>query len=120
MNMLLIKKIVSKILPHAHIIEASNGEKALALTLAHEPDLILMDVHMPVMDGIEATSRIREREAENNRKTPIIALTAGAFTDDKENCIEAGMDDFLTKPVNKKLLAETLQKHLRLNGTETS
>jgi CheY-like chemotaxis protein len=66
-----------------------------------------MDVHMPASDGIEATRRIRAAEAEGPR-TPIIALTADALSEDRDACLEAGMDGFLTKPLDRERLAEVL------------
>ena len=68
-----------------------------------------MDVHMPELDGIEATRRIRAAEAASGRpRTPIIALTANAFGEDREACLAAGMDDFLVKPLDRERLAEVL------------
>jgi CheY-like chemotaxis protein len=69
-----------------------------------------MDIQMPELDGIEATKAIRNLNDDNN--IPIIALTAGAFSDDKEKCLNAGMVDFLTKPINVKELAEKLARYL--------
>jgi CheY-like chemotaxis protein len=66
-----------------------------------------MDVHMPASDGIEATRRIRAAEAEGPR-TPIIALTADALSEDRDACLEAGMDGFLTKPLDRERLADVL------------
>ena len=66
-----------------------------------------MDVHMPGVDGIEATRRIREAEA-GGARTPIVALTANAFEEDREACIAAGMDGFLTKPLDRERLATAL------------
>lgn len=80
-----------------------NGQQAVAKCTAREPayDLVLMDVRMPEMDGISATRRIREIEAEQGRqRCPIVAFTGNAFNEDRQACLDAGMDDFLTKPVN--------------------
>ena len=72
-----------------------------------------MDVQMPVMDGITATRLIREREAHlSQARLPIIALTADAFEEDRQRCADAGMDDFLTKPINIDLLKTTLKRWL--------
>jgi hypothetical protein len=70
-----------------------------------------MDMQMPVMDGLQATGRIRQWEKENNRlHLPILALTAGAFADDQAQCMAAGMDDFITKPISVDKLAAVLAK----------
>jgi PAS domain S-box-containing protein len=92
----------------------SNGAQAVdawrAARAAGEPyDLVLMDVHMPEMDGIEAARRIRAAEPEGSR-TPIVALTANAFNDDRDACLAAGMDAFLTKPLDRERLAELLAR----------
>jgi PAS domain S-box-containing protein len=93
---------------------ATSGAQALAAwrcaQAAGAPyDLILMDVHMPEMDGLEATCRIRAAEAASGGgRIPIVALTANAFSDDREACLAAGMDAFLTKPLDRERLAELL------------
>jgi len=90
------------------VIAFENGQLASeAILRGDRPDLILMDCQMPVMDGFEATAAIRNWEQTAGRpRLPIVALTAGAFAEDRERCLAAGMDDFLTKPVNiAKLLA---------------
>jgi len=110
-NMLLIKAIVSKILPTVRIIEAKNGKEALRLWMIAKPNLILMDMQMPEMGGVEATIKIREQEVEEQH-TPIVALTAGALQEEKDKCMEAGMDDFLTKPIEPEKLKEVLLKLL--------
>lgn len=76
---------------------AVNGEEAVAAIMRQSYDLVLMDVHMPGVDGIEATRRIRKLDGATG-KTPIVALTANAMTSDRQKCVAAGMDDFLTKP----------------------
>lgn len=90
-------------------IEADTVENGLeatqVATAAERPDLILMDVQMPVMDGLEATRQIRAWEKANGQpRLPIVALTAGAFAEDYERCTAAGMDDFLAKPINHEQL----------------
>ncbi len=83
-----------------------NGQKALdALQEGLRPNLILMDMQMPVMDGITATLHIRAWELETGQsRLPIVALTANAFEEDSKRCLDAGMDDFLTKPINQEAL----------------
>ena len=85
------------------VTSAENGEQALAAFASARPDLILMDCQMPILDGYEATRRIRAREAAEGiaARIPIIALTANAISGDRERCIEAGMDDYLPKPFRR-------------------
>lgn len=92
-----------------------NGLLAVeAVTGGEAPDLILMDCQMPVMDGYEATERVRQWEQANARpRLPIIALTAGAFSEDRDRCVKAGMDDFLTKPVSLADLDAMIERWLR-------
>jgi len=87
-----------------------DGSKAVASTAVADFDLILMDVQMPVMDGLTATRHIRAREA-SGRHTPIVALTASAMTDELDRCLDAGMDDLLTKPIEQRRLCEILDRH---------
>lgn len=119
LNMELMKAVLQEILPNAVIHEASNGQQALDL-VASEPkiDLVFMDVQMPVMDGLEATRRIRMLEKELDKSIPIIALTAGVVKGEKEKCLEAGMDDFLAKPLNQKLLRKKIQIYLDTESTK--
>ena len=92
---------------------ANNGKEALAAVIAAAPDLILMDCQMPVMNGYQATEAIRRWEADHAPlHLPIVALTAAAFEEDRQYCLQAGMDDFLSKPINLKSLAETLIRWL--------
>ena len=91
---------------------ADNGAEAFAFVEKNAYDLIFMDCQMPVMDGYEATQKIRDYENSIGRKTPIIALTANAMKNDKEACFAAGMDDYLAKPIKVELLTSALQKWL--------
>jgi two-component system sensor histidine kinase/response regulator len=92
---------------HVHVAE--NGRRAVERSAAEVFDLILMDVQMPEMDGVEATRRIREREQQHGRaRLPIVALTAHAMTGDAERFIAVGMDEYLSKPLRPELLYGTL------------
>ena len=93
---------------------AGDGAQAAALAEQNAYDLILMDMQMPVCDGLEATRRIRALV--NHATTPIIALTANAFSEDRSRCLAAGMDDFLAKPVNPSLLYAKLLDFLARQG----
>jgi PAS domain S-box-containing protein len=90
---------------------ANNGREALDAHAQGAFDLILMDCHMPEMDGFEATTKIRERERESNlKRVPIIALTANAMTQDREECLNAGMDDHLSKPYGRLQMRDMLNR----------
>lgn len=114
MNMILIKTLVKKIIPNAKIHGAKNGMEAVHRYKKYLPDLILMDLQMPELDGIEATKAIKklEQNSKSSSNIPIIALTAAAFNDDKVKCLNAGMVDFLTKPISVKELTNVLEKYL--------
>jgi signal transduction histidine kinase/HPt (histidine-containing phosphotransfer) domain-containing protein len=90
------------------VIVANNGTEAVGLARAQPFDLVLMDIQMPEMDGLEATRAIREHEAGSSRRLPIVAMTAQAMKGDRERCLEAGMDDYLTKPVRAAQLYATI------------
>jgi CheY-like chemotaxis protein len=87
-----------------------NGALAVEAWREMKPRMILMDVSMPEMNGLEATGRIREEEEAAGRRTPIIGVTAHAFKGDRERCLEAGMDDYLSKPISPKALLEKISK----------
>src|SRR5690606_40022094 len=91
---------------------ASNGEAALLRMSASRYDIVLMDCQMPVMDGYTATQRWRETEAANGdgRRLPIIAMTANAMAGDRQKCLDAGMDDYLPKPVTRSELERCLHR----------
>ena len=95
------------------ILQAVNGIQALQVSDNTPYDIILMDVQMPEMDGIAATRAIREREqTQGLPRKPILALTANALADDKANCLQAGMDDYLTKPFMRKQVLDLMRKWL--------
>ena len=87
---------------------ANNGEEALNALALERFDLVLMDVQMPVLDGLEATARIRQDEQAGARHTPIIAMTANAMQGDRERCLEAGMDGYISKPLNPREMFLTI------------
>lgn len=105
-NMLLAKTLVKQIIPNVSIYEAENGKVALDNFEIIKPDLILMDVQMPVMNGYEATTEIRKLKS--GSQTPIIALTAGTVVGEKEKCLEVGMNDYTSKPIVKEVLQEII------------
>jgi two-component system, cell cycle response regulator DivK len=92
------------------VIEAENGEQALAAIAKELPDLILMDIQLPVMDGYEATRRIRADPA--LRAIPIIAVTSYALSGDEEKARAAGCDDFVPKPFSPRQLLAKIQKYV--------
>ena len=94
---------------------ASNGEDVLqALSGSMRPDLVIMDVEMPVLDGLEATRCIRRKEADRGLpRLPILALTANAQRSDIESCLEAGMDGYLSKPFDRDALDEAISRLMK-------
>ncbi|CAM3508404.1 Signal transduction histidine kinase [Flavobacterium saliperosum S13] len=105
-NMLLSKTLVKKIIPNAIISEAANGIEAVEQFDIHHPEIILMDIQMPLMNGYEATKKIREKDT----NCIIIALTAGIIEGEEEMCKNIGMNDYITKPIDKSVLENTLLK----------
>ena len=88
---------------------AGDGAVALEMVAQNRYDIVLMDVQMPTMDGMEATRRIRQSEKGSHR-IPIIAMTAHAMMGDREECLSVGMDDYVSKPIDPTLLIETLER----------
>ncbi|RKT00416.1 response regulator [Flavobacterium sp. 123] len=107
-NMLLAKKLIKKILPDSIIFEASDGKEAIEQFKKENPDVILMDIQMPKKNGYEATAEIRKLK--NSGNIPIIALTAGTMSEDKEKCFKSGMNDYLSKPINQYDLEKVLRQ----------
>ncbi|MDF2523877.1 MAG: putative sensor histidine kinase/response regulator hybrid [Clostridiales bacterium] len=91
----------------------SNGEEAINAIANHKFDIVLMDVQMPVMDGLTATRKIRTDEAGTDIHIPIIAMTARSMVEDEERCIESGMDDYISKPVRPEKLLNAIDKVLK-------
>ena len=106
---LYMKKLLEK--SGIRVLLAEDGKEALSCIDKNRPDLILMDIQMPIMDGVEATKKIRNGET-NTPEVPIIALTAYAMAGDREKFITAGMNDYISKPVDADNLMEILQKFL--------
>lgn len=106
-NQLLVKRILEQ--AGYHVDVAEDGQVALDKIKARRYDIILMDVQMPVLDGFAATQAVRAWEAEQQlNRTPVIALTAHAMEGYREQCLQQGMDDYLTKPIKKKILLKTV------------
>jgi CheY-like chemotaxis protein len=93
------------------VTTAMDGQEALNLLATSHFDLVLMDVRMPVLDGLEATRRLRRTER-GDRRTPVVALTAGALLEERDECFAAGMDDFATKPFTAESIEALLVKWL--------
>ena len=111
-NLTLARELISILLPGSLIIEAVNGKQAVELTREKKPDLVLMDLQMPELDGIDATRQIREHETGTHRRTPVFALTALAVKGQEEICLEAGMDEYVTKPIDADRLIGLIRRYL--------
>jgi PAS domain S-box-containing protein len=111
-NMLLATTVVKRIAHDSRIFEAQDGTEAIRICRGQLPDLILMDIQMPIMNGYEATAKIRE--IKGGQRIPIIALTAGNLKGEKEKCMEAGMNDFISKPLIQEKLLELFRKWLTI------
>ena len=107
-NRFLALTLIKRSIPNATIVEAQNGEEAVAITKNRSFELILMDIQMPIMNGYEAATEIRKIPKYQN--VPIIALTAGILNGEREKCLEYGMNDYLSKPILAKDLQEMIQK----------
>jgi PAS domain S-box-containing protein len=109
-NQVLARRLLTK---HGHrVTTASNGREAVVAVEAQAFDLILMDVQMPEMDGLEATSAIRDRERTTGLHVPIVAMTAHAMKGDEDECLRAGMDGYITKPIRPEELFRTIDGFL--------
>jgi len=107
-NQELMKEMLDRL--ECQVDTAENGREALEQIGTNDYDVIFMDLQMPEMDGLEATRKIREIQ-EGKKKTPIIALTANAMQGDQKKCLDAGMDDYLSKPFEVKDIEKLLDKY---------
>ncbi len=107
-NMLLAKTLVKQIIPNSSIFEVVNGQQAVEKIGIINPDMILMDIQMPIMNGYEATQEIRK--IKQYKLTPIIALTAGIVVGEKQKCLDFGMNDYVSKPIIKEELEKVIRK----------
>ena len=105
-NYMLMNYILKR---HYEFFRARNGQEAVELAASEKPDLVLMDIKMPVMDGLEATRLIKAAQPE----LPVVALSANAFDSDRHAAFDAGCDDFLSKPVSAAVCLETIEKHIK-------
>jgi two-component system sensor histidine kinase/response regulator len=115
MNQLVATRMLAKLGYRCDV--ANNGQEALAAIIAGAYDAILMDCQMPVMDGYEATRQLRRAENSSGRHLPVIAMTAAAMQGDREACLEAGMDDYITKPIRSETIDETLNRWITTDVT---
>jgi CheY-like chemotaxis protein len=95
------------------VVVAQTGQEALHSLRSEKFDLVLMDVQMPEMDGFAAAREIRRREQGGQEHVPVIAMTAHAMKGDRESCLEAGMDDYLAKPINREELQQVIERAMK-------
>lgn len=110
MNQLVATKMIKKMCSNIDIAE--NGQQALEMYHENAYDIIFMDIQMPVMDGLTSAKKIREIEQETNRHVPIVAMTANAMNEDRQACMKAGMDEFITKPVSLENVNRVLELYI--------
>jgi CheY-like chemotaxis protein len=110
MNMMLISEVLGNM--GLDVIKATNGEEAIAMLHDHDPVIIFMDINMPVMDGFTATTVIRKLPQPGSN-IPIIALTADAMQEDRERCLQIGMNDFISKPFRLREIENVLKNYLK-------
>ena len=113
MNLLLISELLKRLIPGSTIVEAHDGREAVDKFFKNSPDMILMDIQMPNLGGYDACKQIRTLEASSGGHIPIIALTASALKGEYEKSIAAGMDDFITKPIEPDEIVRILNQHLQ-------
>ncbi len=114
LNMKLVRVLLG--LAECTVLEAIDAETGIRMTREQRPDLVLMDIQLPGMDGFEATRAIRQEEKENGCHTPIVAMTAHAMEEDRRRCLEAGMDDYVSKPIQAGLLRAAIDRQVGGNA----
>ena len=108
-----LAKIIKKLDPEYELVgTAGNGLEGLHLVQNTEPDLVIMDIQMPVMNGFDTTLTIRKMKDDKKAMIPIIAMTANAFAEDRQKALSVGMNDHVAKPVDMNILAPTMMKYL--------
>ena len=107
LNMKLFREVLES--SGYRMLEAGTGERAVALTTEHRPDLVLMDIHLPDIDGVEALRMLRGDE--RTASIPVLALTAQAMEGDRERFLASGFDGYLSKPVNIADLLDAVRRH---------
>lgn len=113
-NLIIAQKLLSKMGFHSEV--APGGKEAIQILKKSKFDLVFMDLQMPIMNGLQATTAIRNEEAgHDNKNIPIVALTANTTADDRLKCSQVGMDGFLTKPYQPKLLEESIKRFVKWN-----
>lgn len=112
-NVILARELINNILDRPETYIANNGKSAVEMYQEIQPDLVLMDVQMPIMNGYQATEAIRKYE--KDKRVPIIALTAGTIKGERDRCLEAGMDDYLSKPITANQLQKMVEKWINQN-----
>lgn len=108
-NLYMMKFILTRL--ECEVLEARDGESGVALALSERPDLILMDIQLPVLDGYAATRRLREEET--TREIPIIAVTSFAMAGDREKAMEAGCTAYVEKPIDPEMFIREISKYLQ-------
>ena len=116
-NQMLAVELLRKEIPEVEIEVADNGKVALEKIKNRPFDLVLMDVKMPVMNGLEATRAIRALPEKDRAEVPILALTANAIREQLDQCKAAGMDDYITKPINRDELMEKIRGVVLAGGS---
>jgi CheY-like chemotaxis protein len=111
-NRLLVDQVIRSHWPRAQVVQAHNGKQALTQLGQQQFDLVLMDMLMPEMDGIVATSMLRQTVTSPNQNIPVLGLTANISTDDHLRCLKAGMNDIVLKPFDRDKLTQRIEQLL--------